>query len=98
MAIVRFLAAEQHDGAILGNGVYRMWMTLDQRPSGAEFILSIEIDGTERPQPTNYIVSVQGAGHFQGVVPPNSSVRVPETGDFNGLRIDGGREYAVSLW
>lgn len=99
MPVVRTLTHEQSDGPDLGGGTYRLWLNVDQRPSGAEFILSAEVDATERPaQETHYKIVVQGAGTFEGVVPPGGTRRIPETGDASGLRVDGGREYSVALW
>lgn len=97
MAIERVLMSEQSDGEELGNGVYRIWLTIDRRPSGAEFILFAEVDNTLRPQTTRYKMYAQGVGTWEGTVPPGGTRRIPDTGELQGFRIDGGRDYTVSL-
>lgn len=98
MAVERFLASEASDGESLGGGVYRLWLEIDYRNNGQEWIQAAEVDGSERFIETHYRIMVQGAGTVEGVVPAGQKQRIPQSGTLNGLRIDGGRTYSVSLW
>lgn len=97
MAIVRVLTSTITDGPTGGGGEARLFLTLDQRPGGQEFILAAEVDGTSRFISTRYRITVVGQPDEAGEVPAGQIQRFPASGDFVGLRIDGGREYSVSL-
>lgn len=98
MAIERWKFTEGTDGPINGGGSYVCYLTVDYRQNGQAFLLFGEIDGTKRLIDTHFRFTGQGLPDVNGVCPAGQTLRVPETGEANGLRVDGGRDFTISVW